>query len=227
MPAPRTPSRPGPSRNAALPYDEALARRVLDRIAKGDMLRDLWRDPSLPTRGDLRRWRQTHPGFDARLRAAVNAARSRRMSTYSHTGAETILGRIAAGESLTGICREPAMPSMMTVMLWLKEHPDFAAAMAIARQVQTEVLLDRGAKIMEAITPQNASAAAVQLAHLRWHAGKVSPQKYGPHKPIDRTQRRTGQVMHVYIKRFTDAPMPGEPTSSSGAAPLGESRDPG
>lgn len=58
------------------------------------MLRDLWRDRTLPTRGDLRRWRQTNPEFNARLRAAVNA-----------------------------ICRDPGMPSVVTVMLWRKERP--------------------------------------------------------------------------------------------------------
>lgn len=214
MPARRTPAPPKPSRFVALPYDEGLARRVLDRIARGDMLRDLWRDRTLPTRGDLRRWRHTHPGFNARLRAAVNAARSRRMSTYSPAVAETILSRIATGESLTAICREPAMPSAATVMLWLKEHPDFAATMAIARQAQAETLLDIGAEIMNAITPENARAAAVQLAQLRWHAGKVSPQKYGPHKPIDRSRSGTGEVTHIYVKRFTNATRPDEADQS-------------
>jgi hypothetical protein len=40
--------------------------------------------------------------------------------------------------------------------------------------------------------------------------GKVSPQKYGPHKPIDRDRGGTGQVQHVYVKKFGDAPAPGE-----------------
>jgi hypothetical protein len=181
-----------PSRRSALPYDQALAQRVLARIAAGEMLRDLWRDPALPTRGDLRRWRQTHPDFNARLRGAVNAARGRRMSTYSQACAGTILGRIGQGESLRAICRDPDMPSLVTVMLWLKERRDFAGAMAIARQIQAEILLDLGSEIMRSINPDNASAAAVQLAHLRWHVGKVSPQKYGPHKPIDRDPGGTG-----------------------------------
>jgi len=56
-------SRPMASRFRALPYDEALARRVLGRLAGGEMLRDLWRDPVLPTRGDLRRWRPGRPAF--------------------------------------------------------------------------------------------------------------------------------------------------------------------
>ena len=86
--------------------------------------------------------------------------------------------------------------------------------MAIARQIQAEILLDLGREIMWSITPENASAAAVQLAQLRWHVAKVSPQKYGPHKPIDRDRGGTGQVQHVYLKRFTDAPMPGESGSS-------------
>jgi hypothetical protein len=213
------PRRTLPDRRRALPYDEALARRVIARIGQGVMLRDLWRDRTLPTRGDLRRWRQTNAQFNARLRAAVNAARSRRMSTFSDAGAEAILARIGQGESLKAICRDPDMPSVVTVMLWLKERPGFAAGMAIAREMQAEILMQQGWEIMQAITPENARAAAVQLAHLRWHTGKVSPRKYGRHKPADPEDAKAGQVRHVYVKRFTDAPYPDEKTPKSPIPP--------
>ncbi|HEX4710092.1 hypothetical protein [Phenylobacterium sp.] len=196
-----------PSRYKALPYDEALARRVLDLIAAGRMLRDLWRDPTLPTRGDLRRWRQADPEFSKRLRAAVNAARGRRMTTYDPQVAETICARLCHGESMRGICADPAMPSIATVYQWLKEQPAFARGLPIARQIQGDFLAERGWEIARAITPKTARAAAVQLSHLRWYAGKLSPKKYGLHKPTDTAARAGGETTHVYVKRFVDAPV--------------------
>ena len=191
------------------PYDEALAQRVLDRIAGGEMLRDLWRDPNLPTRRDLRRWRHADPGFEARVRDAVNRARGRRMTTYDETVGETIALRLIAGQSLRAICSDPAMPSLMTVYEWRKTQPAFAHTLVVARELQAQRLEDEGWEIAQAITPENARAADVQLRHLRWWVAKLSPKKYGAHKPHDPAADRH-RVMHVYVKRFTDAPMPGE-----------------
>lgn len=118
------------SRYRSAPYDEALAQRVLDRIGQGEMLRDLWRDPALPTRGDLRRWRHADPAFSRRLREAVNRARSKRMSTYDPATAETICLRLCLclGESLRGVCADRDTPCVATVFEWRKEQPDFARA---------------------------------------------------------------------------------------------------
>ena len=188
-----------PSRFRPLPYDEALAQRVLDRIAAGQMLRELWRDPALPTRGDLRRWRHADPKFAQRLRQAVNAARGRRMTTYDPAVADHILERLCEGESLRRICRNPALPTFVTVFDWLKAHPDFAHAYQIARQVQTEHLVDLSYELAMSITPATARIAAIQLRQLRWHTGKVSPKAYGPMKPVKR--EGTQGVTTVIVRR--------------------------
>ncbi|HEX3364729.1 hypothetical protein [Phenylobacterium sp.] len=192
------------SRFRTLPYDEGLAQRVLDRIAEGAMLRDLWRDPSLPTRGDLRRWRHADPAFDARVREAVNRARGRRMTSYDEAVAETICVRLIEGESPRGICLDPAMPSLMTAYEWRRTQPAFDHALAVARELQADRLGEQGWEIARSITPQTARAAATQLTQLRWWAGKLSPKKYGRHKPVDPTASGR-RVQHVYVKRFTDA----------------------
>jgi hypothetical protein len=168
-----------PSRFRHLPYDEALAQRVLDRIEGGQMLRDLWRDPSLPTRGDLRRWRHADPRFEARVRAAVNAARSRRMCTYSAHTADLICHRLIFGESLRDICRDPAMPHIVTVFDWLRARPDFVRSYQAARDLQAERLYGLGWAMMLAVKPETTQAAATDLAQLRWHTGKVGLKKYG------------------------------------------------
>jgi hypothetical protein len=184
------------------PYDETLAQQVVDRIAAGQMLRDLWRDPSLPTRNDLRRWRRANPAFAERLRATVNAARGRRMSAYDQATAQRIFDRLCEGEGLRRICRDPDMPSVATVYEWRKEQPLFARALAIARAVQAEALVERGWDLAVAITPETARAVRVQLAHLRWHAGKVSPKKYGLIKAVDADAPQDRPAVHAYIKEF-------------------------
>ena len=166
------------SRWTPLPYDEALAQRVLDLIAAGRMLRDLWREPRLPTRGDLRRWRHADPKFEARVRAAVNAARGRRMTTYSRRISDRICHRLIAGESLRAICRDPAMPSLVTVFDWLRTRPDFRNAYQCARELQAMRLCDLGWMTMQAMTPDTVEAAQAELAQLRWHTGKVSLKAY-------------------------------------------------
>jgi hypothetical protein len=194
---------PMASRYRSAPYDEALAQRVLDRIARGEMLRDLWRDLTLPTRGDLRRWRQADPVFSRRLREAVNRARSKRMSTYDPATAETICLRLCLGESLRGICADRAMPSVATVFEWRKEQPDFALAMEIAREVQADRLTALGWEIAQSITPKTARAVRVQLTQLRWWVGKLSPKKYGRHKRMDLTAPPAGgQTTEVVVRRF-------------------------
>ncbi|HEY0647181.1 hypothetical protein, partial [Phenylobacterium sp.] len=40
---------------------------------------------------------------------------------------------LEAGHGLRRLCREPGMPTRATVMRWLKEKPDFAEDIALAR----------------------------------------------------------------------------------------------
>jgi hypothetical protein len=172
-----------PSRFAALPYDEALAQAVLDRIAAGEMLRDLWRDPALPTRGDLRRWRHADPTFAARVRAAVNAARSRRMLTLDEATAERIYRRLCNGASLRAICADRSMPGVATVFDWLRRDPEFRRTYALGRRLQSDLLAERAWEIAQSIPPfASRSAASVldrQIRHIFWHAAKVAPKKWG------------------------------------------------
>jgi hypothetical protein len=170
------------SRFRPLPYDETLAQEVLDWIAAGVLLRDLWRDPEMPTRGDLRRWRQADPKFEARVRAAVNAARSRRMLTLDEEVADAIYLRLCAGEPLPSICADPGMPGVATVYDWLRRDADFARTYALGREAQGWVLADR---VWEATRPlmeltDKAGIDAIDSAtrRLRWTVSKLAPKKY-------------------------------------------------
>jgi hypothetical protein len=166
-------------RARALPYDEDLAQRVLDRIAAGELLRDLWRDPAMPTRGDLKRWRQADPSFEDQLRAVVNRARARRMTTYDADVADEICEGLCEGLSLRQICADPAMPSLTTVYLWLHERVEFRRNIANARELQGDRLADQVLEIAESATRETLPTARLQVAALRWRVGKLSAPKYG------------------------------------------------
>jgi len=54
-------------------------------------------------------------------------------SSYSPALGAHICARIAGGESGAAICAHPEMPSKKTLHLWVRRHPDFAAAYRQAR----------------------------------------------------------------------------------------------
>lgn len=54
-------------------------------------------------------------------------------TTYTQALADAILERIADGEPLRQICRDPGMPAWRTVYNWRKANPEFEARFAQAR----------------------------------------------------------------------------------------------
>src|SRR5262249_23209911 len=56
-----------------------------------------------------------------------------RPSTFTQTVADELCRRLADGETLRAICRDPGMPGKTTVMQWLAEQPEFRDQYARAR----------------------------------------------------------------------------------------------
>lgn len=126
--------------------------------------------------------------------------KSGRPPEFNQKIADVICERIALGESLRNICKDPAMPAMATVFRWLTEEDKktFKEQYAHAREEQTETLIDEIFDIaddgrndwMEKIAPNGkplgwiVNGEAVQRSKIRiearqWYAGKVKPKKYG------------------------------------------------
>ncbi|GAB3744851.1 terminase small subunit-like protein [Lysobacter olei] len=105
-----------------------------------------------------------------------------RPSTYSETLADSILDKLASGDSLRAICAEEGMPDRDTVRRWLKEHDDFAAKYAHAREEQAEFHHEEMDRLESAVEDGslNPQAASVILANKRWRMEKLKPKVYGP-----------------------------------------------
>jgi hypothetical protein len=87
-----------------------------------------------------------------------------------------ILDRLAQGEYLAHICAEPGMPSRRTIYLWRDRNPEFAAALAIAREAQAEALVGRMVRIeMDVLNGVTQPAAArITLNLIRWRVAKLA-----------------------------------------------------
>lgn len=79
----------------------------------------------------------------------VYRAKSGRPSMFTPEIAATIIERLAEGETLRAICKDPTMPSNPTVYDWMAHSPAFASAIAQARRVQATALVEEGQEILD------------------------------------------------------------------------------
>lgn len=194
------PGRPGLVAPGRVVFSEALGAEICAAIAAGRSLMAFCREPGRPHRTTVKRWEHVHPEFGAALQAAYSQARaverwSDRMqaaelaqrppprrggsvSGYSRARGEAICARLAAGESLTSIARDPAFPSYDAIYRWVKRHPEFEAMYVEARAVQAERLCDEARDIAAAATVETVRLARLAFDVVRWQAARVAARKY-------------------------------------------------
>ena len=98
-----------------------------------------------------------------------------RPSLYSPELAEIICSRMAAGETVRAICRDPNMPHETTVRNWAAMDRDgFFALYTRARLLQGEAIADRAYD--DAMTAEDAQLGRLAFDAGRWFAGKMNPR---------------------------------------------------
>ena len=115
-----------------------------------------------------------------------------RPSSYSKDRAAEICARLVEGESLKSICRDPLMPDIKTVYLWMAQNETFLHQYAKAKEdqadtMQEEILDIADTKPAEIVDDKGISridSAHVNWMRLRidsrkWVAAKLKPKKYG------------------------------------------------
>lgn len=90
---------------------------------------------------------------------------------------DTILARLAAGDSLRRICRDEDMPARSNIMHWLDVDPDFAAKYARARDIGLDERADALAEDIE--IESDVARARLKLDYGKWYLSKLAPKKYG------------------------------------------------
>ena len=106
---------------------------------------------------------------------------------YTAQLAEEICIRVALGENLNAISRDPRMPSNKTMHSWRSKHEEFSNNYAHAREARADARSER----IDSITEQmlqgliEPNAARVAIDALKWQAGKEQPKKYGDKLTLD------------------------------------------
>lgn len=121
-----------------------------------------------------------------------------RPCTYTEAIAAEICERLAAGETLRQVCKDPRMPPPSTVRLWvLDDREGFAERFARARDLLIEHWADEILDIADdatndwmerhgkdgetaaAFNPENVNRARVRIDSRKWLLSKLKPGRYG------------------------------------------------
>src|SRR6266480_7937977 len=89
-----------------------------------------------------------------------------------------ICRRISEGETLTNVCRDPAMPAWTTVHEWKRADESFREALGRAREQQAEVWADEIVSIADDELPTHEAIgrARLRMQSRQWLAGKYNLQ---------------------------------------------------
>ena len=124
-----------------------------------------------------------------------------RPSKYTDKLALHICKRIADGDSLRTICKDPQLPTKSTVLKWVLTHDEFADHYARARQIQAELLADEITDIADS-EKGDVQRDRLRVDTRKWYLSKVLPKIYGEKKAIEVSGVDGGPVQIVYDKDY-------------------------
>lgn len=197
-------------RQAPVRWSAALGERICARVAAGELVYVICREPGMPTAEGIAGWMARRPAFGAAMAQAKRAAgrplgKRGPVSTYRPEVGHEIFERLCEGQSLTTIGRDPMMPSLSTIFYWRRRIPEFEDAVRTGKEIQAELFCDLSWELSQAATPQTAYLTHVQLTHIRWMAGMMAPKVFRL-KPVEPDAPR--ERLDILMRKFTAEPDP-------------------
>ena len=122
-------------------------------------------------------WREAQIAAGWRRRRPAGSGRT---STFTMEAAMAVCERLAAGEALSAICRDRAMPSLKAVYTWLKRFPVFEAMYLVAREEQRMWLELKIEHVAGSCHWTQMDLAKAQVAGLQERLGRLTPKHYRP-----------------------------------------------
>lgn len=128
--------------------------------------------------------------------------------------ASEICARIAEGESVRSICKDPRLPVMSTVFKWLNEQPTFSEQYARAKEIQlermAEEILDisddssndwmeratRSGDVETVVDHEHVTRSRLRVDSRKWLLSKLMPKKYGEKTALELTGKDGGPVQY-------------------------------
>lgn len=111
-----------------------------------------------------------------------------------------ICDHLATGKSLIEIGKLQGYPSTDSMYRQMHRDPEFASAIARAREAQQDYEADACVKMADEATAENWQQVKLRIWARQWRAAKLAPKRYGDKIDV----KHEGNVgVTVNIKRFT------------------------
>lgn len=201
------------------------AETYLARIrAQGRTPGQVCADVDMPCRATVDYWAKWHPAFEAALKDAAppgswyqpadGAAMARSQKTFGPEVEAEVLARIAEGETVMSIGRDPSMPEAGTVRGWRWHRPGFDAAYRRARAAQLESMADAVVVIADdfgaaaaALGEEDIGRARLRIEARKWAVtagalgvGRDEPASAAALMSPEERQRRIAELMDKAAK---------------------------
>ncbi|HKP79730.1 MAG TPA: hypothetical protein VJU34_11465 [Phenylobacterium sp.] len=98
---------------------------------------------------------------------------------YSVAVARKICARLAKGESWSRIANTEGMPSYSALYAWQKRRPEFAEAVAQAREIGADYCADKALEVAAAATKDTVQQDRLFVQTLMKHAALKAPKRWG------------------------------------------------
>jgi len=116
-----------------------------------------------------------------------------------------ICDHLATGKSVIDIGKLQGYPSTDSIYRQMHRDPEFATAIARAREAQQDHEADKCVQMADEATVEDYNVVKLRIWARQWRAAKLAPKKYGDKVDLN----HGGEVgLTVNIKRFTPEPAP-------------------
>lgn len=105
---------------------------------------------------------------------------SGKKSAYDRAWARRFCKRVAAGEAVSAIVKDPKMPSSKQVYGWLKRHEEFLDMYIAAKAEQRDWLKFEVENLVDSVTPWTLKETKEEVARLEGWIGRLTPKTYRP-----------------------------------------------
>jgi hypothetical protein len=153
---------------APVPYavtQPLLRQNILERIAAGERLSHICAEPGMPCHESVWAWAKAEPLFGEALAAARRKANWARRWRFDEAKAKALLARLAAGEGIVSILRDPAMPSRGVYRYWRQTEAPFQEAVHRLNQLKEQQKAERPPNPLREFDQALADRIVSRVAH--------------------------------------------------------------
>lgn len=118
----------------------------------------------MPSYGSVYAWARAEPDFAATLAAARRKGAFIRRLAFDEAKSQVLLTRLRAGEPITQILRDPAMPSRRVYAYWRATQAPFAQEVHRLNQIRADARAQRGRDRRRLFDPALADAIVVRAS---------------------------------------------------------------